>query len=183
MISGVKAELGLVAVLFLAASPTWAEDGPKAPIPTVPNTLAERDVAAYSPVEADAPTDSLGAAIAEAYAGNPLLAARRYELRATDDEIGIALAQMRPSAQVQVSAGYDLIQPGDITQANRSLSDRLNNPNIEKNDVATQFVLDQPLWTGGGPRRAVGAAVAACRAGGETLRAAGALFISPKPRD
>lgn len=46
--------------------------------------------------------DSLAAAIAEAYASNPTLAARRYDLRATDDEIGIALSQTRPSAQLQV---------------------------------------------------------------------------------
>lgn len=114
--------------------------------------------------------DSLAAALAEAYASNPELAARRYDLRAVDDEIGIALSQARPTAELQVAGGYELTLPGDITDAARSLSDRLNDPNIERNDISSQLVIDQPLWTGGRASRAVDAATAASLAGRESLR-------------
>lgn len=43
------------------------------------------------------PNDNLARAIAEAYESNPSLGARRYELRATDDSLGIALSQVRPT--------------------------------------------------------------------------------------
>lgn len=114
--------------------------------------------------------DNLAAALAEAYAKNPELAAQRYELRAIDDEIGVALSGARPNIQAQVSSGYEYILPGDITQASRTLSDQINDPNIEQNDIATQFVIDQPLWTGGRVSSSVRAATAASRRGFETLR-------------
>lgn len=116
--------------------------------------------------------DSLAAAIADAFSSNPDLAAKRYDLRATDDEVGVAMAQSRPQAQVQVSGGYSLTLPGTTTQSNRSLSDRLNGPNIEKNDITSQFVLDQPLFTGGRAASALRTAMAASAAGRQTLRGA-----------
>lgn len=116
------------------------------------------------------PDDSLAAAIAEAFASNPGLASRRYDLRATDDEIGIALSGIRPTAQMQVSGNYDYILPGSITQAARPISDRLNDPHIQRDNVATQLVIDQPITTGGRVRGAVSAAVAASAAGREVLR-------------
>jgi outer membrane protein len=39
-----------------------------------------------------------------------------------------------------------------ITQVSRPLVDRLNNPNIERNDLTTQLAVEQPLWTGGRAR-------------------------------
>ncbi|WP_263588906.1 TolC family outer membrane protein [Sphingopyxis sp. GC21] len=116
--------------------------------------------------------DSLSAAIADAFASNPELAARRYDLRATDDEVGVAMSQTRPNVQLQVSGGYDLTLPGQITQSNRSLADRLANPNIERNDITSQFVVDQPVWTGGRAASALRAATASSAAGRETLRGA-----------
>lgn len=116
--------------------------------------------------------DSLPAAIAETFATNPELAARRYDLRATDDDVGIAMARTRPTVSVQVSGGYDLILPGTITQAARPLSDRLNNPNIERNDLASQLVIDQPLYTGGRGHGAYRTALATSAAGRATLRGA-----------
>lgn len=116
--------------------------------------------------------DSLSAAIADSFTSNPGLGARRYDLRATDDEVGIAMSQTRPSAQLQLSGGYELTLPGSITQANRPLSDRLNDPNIERNDLASQFVIDQPLYTGGRASSALRAALAGSAAGRETLRGA-----------
>jgi outer membrane protein len=116
--------------------------------------------------------DSLPTAIAQAYASNPALAAHRYELRATDDEIGIALSQIRLTAQAEVAGGYDLTLPGITTNAARPLSDRLNDPNIEKNDFTSLFVVDQPIWTGGRASSAFRAATAASFAGREALRGA-----------
>lgn len=116
------------------------------------------------------PDDSLAAAIVETFISNPELAARRYDLRAADDEIGLALSLVRPNVQLQVSGGYDFTIPGRITQAARPLSDRLNSPNIERNDIATQLVVDQPLSTGGRARSAINVAQAASVAGREALR-------------
>jgi len=118
------------------------------------------------------PDDSLAAAIAETFTSNPVLAAQRYDLRATDDEIGIALSGIRPTAQMQVSGNYDYILPGSITQAGRPLSDQLNDPHIQRDNVATQLVIDQPITTGGRVRSAVRAAAATSAAGREALRGA-----------
>ncbi|MBJ7439822.1 MAG: TolC family outer membrane protein [Sphingopyxis sp.] len=123
--------------------------------------------AAESPAD-----DNLAAAIAETFMSNPELAARRYDLRATDDEIGIALSGVRPTAQIQISGNYDYVLPGSITQAGRPISDRLNDPHIQRDNVATQLVIDQPITTGGRVRGAVTAAVAASAAGREALRGA-----------
>ena len=116
------------------------------------------------------PNDSLAAAIADAYATNPELAAQRYVLRATDDEVGVALAQTRPRIDVQVSGRYDLTLPGDITNATRPISDRLNNPNIERDELNSQLAIEQPLFTGGRAAGALRVAQAQSAAGREALR-------------
>lgn len=116
--------------------------------------------------------DTLEAAIAAAFATNPDLAARRYDLRATDDDVGVAMAQARPQVQAQITGGYELTLPGAITNANRSVSDRLNDPNIEKNDLTSQLIIDQPIWTGGRATSALRAAMAGSAAGRATLRGA-----------
>lgn len=118
----------------------------------------------------EAANDSLSAAIAEAFATNPDLAARRYDLRAGDDEVGLALSQTRPTLSTQVSGRYDLILPGSATNASRPISDRLNDPNIERNELTSQLVLDQPLYTGGRAASALRAALANGVAGRATLR-------------
>ncbi|GAO52972.1 TolC family outer membrane protein [Novosphingobium sp. MD-1] len=128
---------------------------------------------AFEEEPAEPPSDdSLAAAVADTFSSNPDLAARRYDLRATDDEVGVAMAQTRPQAQVQASGGYTLTLPGTTTQSNRPLSDRLNDPNIAKNDITSQIVLDQPLYTGGRAASALRTAMAASAAGRETLRGA-----------
>lgn len=138
--------------------------------------LHENYAAPILPFDEETPeplaNDSLAEAIAETMASNPELASRRYDQRATDDEIGIALSGIRPSAQLQVYGTYDYIIPGSITQAARPISDRLNDPHIQRDSLATQLVIDQPLTTGGRVRGAALAAVAASAAGRETLRAA-----------
>lgn len=125
------------------------------------------------------PNDDLASAIAEAYASNPALAASRYDLRATDDNLGLALSRTRATVQLQAAAGYDYTDPGAITQASRPLVDRLNGPDIERNDVTTQLAVDQPLWTGGRARADALAARAESAAGREALRGAeGDLLVN-----
>jgi outer membrane protein len=118
------------------------------------------------------PDDDLPTVIAEAYVSNPALAARRYDLRATDDGLGIALARTRATVQLQAATGYDFTNPGAITQAARPLANRLNSPDIERNDVTTQLVVDQPLWTGGRAFAETSAVRADIAAGREVLRGA-----------
>lgn len=125
------------------------------------------------------PDEDLASAIAEAYASNPALAANRYDLRATDDNLGLALSRTRATVQLQAAAGYDYTDPGAITQASRPLGDRLNSPDIERNDVTTQLAVDQPLWTGGRARADALAARADSSAGREALRGAeGDLLVN-----
>lgn len=125
----------------------------------------------YDDGEVELPADdSLGAAIADTLITNPALAARRYDLRAIDDDIGIARSGIRPTAEAQISGNYDYILPGSITQASRPLSDRLNDPHIQRNSVGAQLVIDQPITTGGRVRGATRAAMAASEAGRQGLR-------------
>ncbi len=123
----------------------------------------------YDTAEAQA-DDSLAAAIVQAYSTNPTLAASRYDLRATDDELGIAMAKARTTVDLEVSGEYALTLPGRTTQASRPLVDRLNDPNIERNALATSLVADQPVYTGGRITGAVASARAGIDAGREALR-------------
>lgn len=133
-----------------------------------PDPLDEMDVEADFAESAS--DDSLAQAIVEAYESNPVLVARRYELRATDNNLGIALSELRPVSQVQVSGGYSWTDPGRTTQTARPLVDRLNSPYIERNDLGAQLVIDQPLLTGGRAYADIAAAHADIRAGREGLR-------------
>ncbi|MFC3792574.1 TolC family protein [Sphingobium sp. GCM10012300] len=125
-----------------------------------------------APEEPMQPDDDLAHAIADAYGGNPVLGQRRYALRATDDALGIALSQGRPSAEIQVSAGYQFTDPGRTTDSGRSLADRLNSPFIERNDLGGQLIVDQPVSTGGRASAGIAAARADILAGREALRGA-----------
>lgn len=124
------------------------------------------------PEDALPPDEDLASAIAETYASNPALAASRYDLRATDDNLGLALSRTRATVQLQAATGYDYTDPGAITRASRPPVDRLNSPDIERNDVTTQLAVDQPLWTGGRARADTLAARADSAAGREALRGA-----------
>jgi outer membrane protein len=168
----------IVAAVLLAMPDTAGARPPQSPNSDGLVSRAERvqqhypaPVLPFDAAEAEPePTDSLAQAIAESYGSNPVLAARRYELRATDDSLGIALSQTRTSAQLQVSGGYDYTDPGRRTQAARPLVDRLNTTHIERNDMGAQLVIDQPLSTGGRASADIAAAGADIRAGREVLR-------------
>lgn len=116
--------------------------------------------------------DDFSAVLGDAYATNPALAARRYDQRAIEDDVGIALSLARPNVQFEVEGGYRLTLPGATTQLSRPLSDQLNSTNIERNDIGGQLVIDQPIWTGGRASTALAAANGSVLAGREALRAA-----------
>lgn len=84
----------------------------------------------------------------------------------------MALSRTRATVQVQAATGYDYTDPGAITQSARPLADRLNSPDIARNDLTTQVVVDQPLWTGGRALAETRAARADIAAGREALRGA-----------
>lgn len=137
---------------------------------SVHDAYAPPTISLVEPESASLPDDSLAAAIADTFSTNPGLAAQRYDLRATDDDVGLAMAQTRPQVQLELSGGYGLTLPGAITNANRPLSERLNTPNIERNDVTSQLVIDQPVFTGGRATSSLRAAMANSATGRENLR-------------
>ncbi len=117
-----------------------------------------------------APTETLAEALDAAYRAAPELQARRYELRATDEDYAQALAELRPSAQLQITGNYTKTVPGRITQASRPLIDQLTSPTISTNRLAAEVVIDQPLSTGGRASADAAAAREAILAGRQDLR-------------
>jgi outer membrane protein len=117
-----------------------------------------------------APPTSLAEAIAAAYHTNPTLEAERYELRATDESLAQANAELRPTADLQVTGGYSKVVPGRVTQANRPKLDRARFPNIISNTLSAEVVAEQPIYTGGRASANIAAANAEIRAAREGLR-------------
>lgn len=125
-----------------------------------------------------APTETLADALDAAYRSAPALQARRYDLRASDEDYAQALAELRPTVQAQISGSYSKTVPGRTTQADRPLADRLASPIITTNNAAAEMIVDQPLYTGGKASADAAVARAAIHAGREELRAAeGDLFL------
>lgn len=119
-----------------------------------------------------APTDNMADAIALAYRANPTLQASRYDLRATDENLGIARSELRPTTEVQITGQYDETVAGRMTQANRPLADRLLGSRvITNNNLGAQLVVNLPLYTGGRASADIAAASDAVRAGRAALRA------------
>lgn len=116
-----------------------------------------------------APTRNLADAIALAYRSNPGLQARRFDLRATDEGLGLALSELRPTTQLQVTGQYNKTVPGRTTQATRfgALS-----PIVTSNALNSQFVITQPITTGGKASADIAAANEAIQSGRAGLRAA-----------
>lgn len=169
---GASVRRAIIVALIIGAANTPAALARGRELSSAHNAYPEPELLFDAPPQEEVVDDNLAAAIADTIASNPGLAARRYDLRATDDEIGIALSGLRPTAQLQVSGVYDYIIPGTITQAGRPISDRLNDPHIQRNNLATQLVVDQPLTTGGRVHGAMKVAVAGSAAGREALRGA-----------
>ena len=125
-----------------------------------------------------APTETLADALDAAYRSAPALQARRYDLRASDEDYAQALAELRPTVQAQISGSYSKTVPGRTTQADRPLADRLASPIITTNNAAAEMIVDQPLYTGGKASADAAVAREAIHAGREELRATeGDLFL------
>jgi len=124
------------------------------------------------------PTETLADALDAAYRSAPALQARRYDLRASDEDYAQALAELRPTVQAQISGSYSKTVPGRTTQADRPLADRLASPIITTNNAAAEMIVDQPLYTGGKASADAAVAREAIHAGREELRATeGDLFL------
>jgi outer membrane protein len=119
--------------------------------------------------------ETLADAIALAYRGNPTLESSRYDVRAADESLVQARSQLRPSAEIDVTGGYDRTVEGRTT--------RHDNPfgpgSFNRNSSQVQAVLTQPLYTGGRAFAARESAVAAIGSGRAALRSAeGDLLLS-----
>jgi outer membrane protein len=114
------------------------------------------------------PTETLADALDAAYRAAPTLQARRYDLRASDEDYAQALAQLRPTAELQVTGNYTKTVPGRTTQAGRLLA---GSPIVTANTLAVEAIVDQPLYTGGKASADIAAAQEAIHAGREDLRA------------
>lgn len=148
----------LLLIVALTSVGTW-------PLAATGALAQEPDVVSQEPQ-----LTSLSEALASAYRTNPTLEAERYELRATDENLAQAYAELRPTADLQVTGGYSKIVPGRVTQANRSPADRLASPNIISNTLGAEISAEQPLYTGGRASADIAAASADIRAAREGLR-------------
>jgi outer membrane protein len=112
------------------------------------------------------PDTSLAGAISQAYRSNPTLEAERYDLRATDENLGLALSELRPTSELQLTSQYSKTVPGRITSASR-----FSGGIITSNSLGAQIVFNQPIYTGGKASADIAAATAAIRAGRSGLSA------------
>jgi outer membrane protein len=113
------------------------------------------------------PTETLAQALRAAYDTAPTLQAQRYLLRASDEDYALALSELRPTSELQVTGTYQKTVPGRITQATRFLAP---SPIITNNTLGAAAIVSQPLYTGGKAAADRDAAAAEIRAGREQLR-------------
>ena len=112
--------------------------------------------------------ETLADAINLAYRTNPTLGASRYELRAADEELVQAKSELRPTADVQGTAGYDYTIEGRAARRANPLL-----PTSATRDTAqAALTITQPLYTGGRAAADRRTAEAGIRAGREALRIA-----------
>ena len=173
---------GVLALLIggLVAAPLEAR-APRAKQPRKPHATWVSDrwqlPKLTTPAE-PAPTETLADALDAAYRSSPALQARRYDLRATDEDYAQALAELRPTAQLQVTGNFTRTLAGRITQGRRSFADQLKGSTFNENRASAEVTVDQPLYTGGRATADALAGSAAISAGREELRATeGDLFL------
>ncbi len=124
------------------------------------------------------PTETLAEALDAAYRTSPALQAQRYDLRVTDEDYAQALAELRPTAQLQVTGDFTRTLAGRITQSRRSFADQLKGSTFNENRISAEVTVEQPLYTGGRATADALAARGAIRAGREELRVIeGDLFL------
>jgi len=159
--------------LMLGADLAHAEPPPHVPVyraRPVAKIPATKLASLYPVEEAPepAPTENMADAIALAYRSNPTLQARRYDLRATDENLGLALSELRPTTQLQVTGQYNKTVPGRTTQATRFGA---KSSIITSNSLNSQFIVTQPITTGGKASADIDAASDSIRAGRAGLNA------------
>jgi outer membrane protein len=113
------------------------------------------------------PTETLGQALRSAYETAPTLQAQRYLLRASGEDYALALSELRPTSELQVTGTYQKTVPGRVTRATRFLAPSAI---ITSNTLAASAIVTQPLYTGGKAAADRDAASAEIRAGREQLR-------------
>lgn len=112
--------------------------------------------------------DTLAEAIASAYRSNPTIETSRYDLRAADEGLVQAHAQLRPNAEVNVNASYGRTVRGRLSQQANPFSPEAFNDDTSQ----AQVVLNQPLYTGGRATAAHDSALAIIGEEREVLRGA-----------
>lgn len=88
--------------------------------------------------------ETLADAIALAYRENPSIQGSRYDLRAADENVVQALADLRPTASLSVTGGYARTVSGQSGALDSALP-RASGANSNQTLVS----VDQPLYTGG----------------------------------
>lgn len=123
---------------------------------------AAAGAAAVSAVAAPAWSETLADAVAMAYQTNPTLQAQRATQRALDENWVQARSGWRPNLTSSATVNWTKVA---YPSALRSI-----NKHVEGNQSQLNFVLSQPLWTGGRTAAAVSAAQADILQGRENLR-------------
>lgn len=124
---------------------------------------------------APAHAETLADAIALAYRTNPTLESSRYDLRAADEDLVQASAQLRPSAEFNATGAYARTIEGRASSRANPFSAEAET----RSSNETQVVLTQPLYTGGRATAARAAAIANIQSGRQSLRGAeGDLLLS-----
>src|SRR3989344_3928026 len=112
-----------------------------------------------------AQADTLRDALIAAYQTNPTLNAARAQQRATDEGVPIALADGRPSSQVQAQYSENFLNPANaFTAPARSVNGTIS--------------LDVPIYSGGTVRNAIKASKTRVEAGQADLRGTEATVFS-----
>jgi len=93
---------------------------------------------------AEASAQTLREALATAYANNPTLQAARARLRATDENVPIALSGWRPVITLQGQYGY-----ADGTQTSAPGFFGRTRTDIERNPLSASATFNQPIYRGG----------------------------------
>ena len=121
--------VGFVALSATLPMPVLADSPPVAPhlpgqyyrsraVAKLPDTAPP--AAPSVPPAAEAAAEmTLADAISLAYRSNPTLEAGRYDLAATDQSLGLALSELRPTSELQVTGQYDRTEAGRLTQKTR----------------------------------------------------------------
>lgn len=112
-----------------------------------------------------AQAETLAEAIASAYQANPTIQSGRYDLQAVDETLVQAKSQIRPTAQLNVSAAYARTVRGRAAREG-SLGSRAYNQDSSRLEVQ----VEQPLYTGGRATAARQVAFAQIRSQREALR-------------